>query len=81
MSLSLTARGKFLAALQKTWVAIYAERFPSSGFYLTGGPEKLFNESNDTSGQDFLVEIWIPVRENDCQRRKKVPHRYGTFHL
>lgn len=53
--------GKFPEALQNTWAQIYSEWFPTSGYQLTGGPEILWNESQDTTKTDFRSEIWIPV--------------------
>lgn len=54
--------GSYPEALQNTWAAIYSEWLGSSGYELTGGPEILWNESDDTSLADFRSEIWIPVR-------------------
>ena len=54
--------GPYPEALQKTWAAIYSEWLGSSCYELTGGPEILWNKSDDASKEDFLSEIWIPVR-------------------
>lgn len=56
-----TAVGEFPRALQQMWARIYSEWFPTSGFELTGGPEILWNESQDTSLPNYKSEIWIPV--------------------
>ena len=57
------SRGRYPDALQETWAAIYAKWLGGSGYNLTGGPEMLWNESDDTARDDFLSEIWIPVRK------------------
>ena len=57
-----TACGRYPEALQNTWASIYAEWLSGSGYELTGGAEILWNESDDTSRDDFRSEIWIPVR-------------------
>lgn len=54
--------GSYPEALQNTWAAIYSEWLGSSEYELTGGPEILWNESDDTSLADFRSEIWISVR-------------------
>lgn len=54
--------GSYPEVLQNTWAAIYSEWLSSSEYELTGGPEILWNESDDTSLADFRSEIWIPVR-------------------
>jgi len=55
--------GVFPVAVQETWAKIFAEWFPTSGYQLTAGPEMLWNESPDTSKNDYRSEIWIPVRK------------------
>ena len=57
-----TACGEYPEALQNTWASIYSEWLRGSGYELTGGAEMLWNESDDTSRDDFRSEIWIPVR-------------------
>jgi len=56
-----TAVGEFPGALQQMWARIYSEWFPTSGYELTGGPEILWNESQNTSLPNYKSEIWIPV--------------------
>ena len=58
-----TACGAFPEALQNTWAAIYAEWLPRSGYTLTGGPEILWNESEDTTKENYKSEIWIPIKK------------------
>lgn len=53
--------GKFPDALQETWARIYSEWLPRSGYELCDGPEILWNESPDTTKEDYKSEIWIPV--------------------
>jgi len=53
--------GVFPDALQEMWARIYAEWIPSSGYELSEGPELLWNESPDTTREDYRSEIWIPV--------------------
>ena len=57
-----SACGRYPEALQDTWASIYSEWLSGSGYELTGGAEILWNESDDTSRDDFRSEIWIPVR-------------------
>lgn len=56
-----TAVGEFPSALQEMWSRIYSEWLPTSGYELSGGPEMLWNESQDTSLPNYKSEIWIPV--------------------
>ena len=58
-----TACGAFPEALQNTWATIYAEWLPRSGYTLTGGPEILWNESEDTTKENYKSEIWIPIKK------------------
>ena len=58
-----TSFGSYPEALQSTWAEIYASWLASSDYELTGGPEMLWNESDDTSRRDFKSEIWIPVKK------------------
>lgn len=58
-----TSCGSYPEALQDTWAEIYASWLASSDYELTGGPEMLWNESDDTSRKDFRSEIWIPVKK------------------
>ncbi len=58
-----TAVGSFPKAIQDTWAKIYAEWLPASGYELTGGPEILWNESQDTSKNNYRSEIWIPIKK------------------
>ena len=58
-----TSCGSYPEALQSTWAEIYASWLASSDYELTGGPEMLWNESDDTSRNDFRSEIWIPVKK------------------
>ena len=54
--------GCYPDALQETWARIYSEWLGSSCYELTGGPEILWNESEDVHSPFFRSEIWIPVR-------------------
>jgi AraC family transcriptional regulator len=57
------AVGTFPTAVQETWARIYSEWLPSSGYELTGGAELLWNESPDTTKQDYHSEIRIPIKK------------------
>lgn len=57
-----TVRGRFPDALQEAWAMAYGQWLATSDYSLTGGPEILWNGSDDTSVDDFHSEIWIPVR-------------------
>lgn len=50
--------------IQPIWKRIYGEWFPLSGFEHTGGAEIEWYSEEDPSAEDYLTEIWIPVKKN-----------------
>lgn len=62
-----TSCGHYPDALQETWALIYSEWLGNSCYELTGGPEILWNESDDVHSTSFRSEIWIPVRRKEHQ--------------
>ena len=49
--------------IQPAWKRIYGEWFPSSGFEHTGGAEIEWYSEEDPSAEDYLTEIWIPIKK------------------
>lgn len=54
--------------IQPTWKRIYGEWFPSSGFEHTGGTEIEWYSEEDTASEDYLSEIWIPIKRLNNKR-------------
>lgn len=48
-------------AIQGVWQRIFQEWFPGTGYEHTGGPEFELYPPGDTSAEDYVCEIWIPV--------------------
>lgn len=62
-----TARGAFPEALQNTWIRIYAEWLPTSGYEFHEGPQIVWTGDASEVEQDSHYEIWIPLRTGDTR--------------
>ncbi|MEK3713858.1 AraC family transcriptional regulator [Paenibacillus sp. FSL R7-0333] len=55
------SEGALPGAIQTVWQRIYQEWFPGTGYEHTGGPEIELYPPGDTSAEDYVCEVWIPV--------------------
>ncbi len=56
-----TSKGPLPDTLQAVWQRIYQEWFPGTGYQHAGGPEIELYPPGDTSAEDYVCEVWIPV--------------------
>ncbi len=49
-------------SIQKVWERIYSEWFPSTGYEHAGLPEMEVYPRGDGSSEDYVCEVWIPVK-------------------
>lgn len=56
-----TSKGPLPHTLQTVWQRIYQEWFPGTGYQHAGGPEIELYPPGDTSAEDYVCEVWIPV--------------------
>ncbi|OOM76140.1 transposon Tn10 TetD protein [Clostridium puniceum] len=56
-------RGKLPEAQQSVWKRIYTEWFPTSGYEHADGPEIEWYSNENMDGDDYLSEIWIPIKK------------------
>ncbi len=49
--------------IQSVWKRIYGEWFPGAGYEHSGGVEIEWYSDGDLDAEDYLTEIWIPIRE------------------
>lgn len=49
--------------IQPVWKRIYGEWFPGSGYEHSGGVEIEWYSDGDLDTDDYLTEIWIPIKE------------------
>lgn len=56
--------------IQPVWKRIYGEWFPGSGYEHSGGVEVEWYSDGDLDADDYLTEIWIPIKEGK---------KHGTF--
>ena len=56
--------------IQPVWKRIYGEWFPGSGYEHSGGVEVEWYSDGDLDADDYLTEIWIPIKE---------VKKHGTF--
>lgn len=50
-------------AIQKVWGRIYSEWFPATGYEHSGGPELEVYLPGNPDSNDYVCEVWIPVKE------------------
>ncbi|MFE8702689.1 GyrI-like domain-containing protein [Cytobacillus sp. FJAT-54145] len=50
-------------AIQAVWKRIYSEWFPSTGYQHAGGPEFELYLPGDITSEDYISEIWVPVKK------------------
>ncbi|QUL56668.1 AraC family transcriptional regulator [Paenibacillus tritici] len=55
------SEGALPHAIQNVWQRIFQEWFPGTGYEHTGGPEFELYPPGDTSAEDYVCEVWIPV--------------------
>ena len=48
--------------IQPLWKRIYGEWFPMSGYEHSGGAEIEWYSDGDLDSEDYLTEIWIPIK-------------------
>jgi len=53
--------GAMPKAIQEVWKRIFTEWFPSSGYEHAGGSELEWYSDGDSSLEDYVSEIWIPI--------------------
>ncbi|MHB8129646.1 MAG: AraC family transcriptional regulator [Mobilitalea sp.] len=53
--------GPMPKAIQEVWKRIFTEWFPSSGYEHAGGAELEWYSDGDSSLEDYVSEIWIPI--------------------
>ncbi|MBH1940686.1 AraC family transcriptional regulator [Mobilitalea sibirica] len=53
--------GPMPQAIQDVWKRVYTEWFPSSGYEHAGGAEIEWYSEGDSSSEDYISEIWIPI--------------------
>lgn len=53
--------GPMPEAIQKAWVQIFSEWFPSSGYKHAGTPALEVYTNEDPASPDFYSKIWVPV--------------------
>lgn len=51
--------------IPSVWKRIYGEWFPGSGYEHSGGVEVEWYSDGDLGADDYLTEIWIPIREEN----------------
>ncbi len=56
------AKGTLPAAIIATWKRIFTEWFPSSGYESVNSPNIEVYSDGDPNAEDYLCEIWVPVR-------------------
>ena len=55
--------GKMPDGQQNVWKRIFTEWFPTSNYEIINGPQLEWYSEGDSSSEDYLSEIWIPVRK------------------
>lgn len=55
--------GKLPESQQDVWKRIFTEWFPTSNYDMVDGPQIEWYSDGDTDSDDYLSEIWIPVRK------------------
>ena len=55
--------GKLPESQQEVWKRIFTEWFPTSSYDIVDGPQIEWYSDGDTSSDDYLSEIWIPVQK------------------
>lgn len=58
-------RGKMPEGQQKIWKRIFAEWFPSSGYEPADGPQMEWYSDGPMDSEDYLSEIWMPVKKKN----------------
>lgn len=56
-------RGQMPDAQQLVWKKIFTEFFPTSAYEYTDGPQIEWYSDGDNTSDDYLSEIWIPVKK------------------
>ena len=56
-------RGKMPDAMQNVWKRIFTEWLPTSGYMHDDGPEIEWYSEGDPNGENYLSEIWIPIKK------------------
>jgi len=56
-------KGPLPEAIQKVWKKIYSEWFPATNYEHAGTAELEIYLGGDTSSEDYICEIWIPLKE------------------
>ena len=73
--------------IQPIWKRIYGEWFPGSGYEHSGGVEVEWYSDGDLDAEDYLTEIWIPIKEvkkhgtfkSDCEKEKHTELSEGQY--
>ncbi|CDM70348.1 Transcriptional regulator, AraC family [Clostridium bornimense] len=58
-------RGKMPEAQQNVWKRIFTEWLPTSGYEHDEGPEIEWYSNGDMSSDNYLSEIWIPIKKSN----------------
>jgi AraC family transcriptional regulator len=58
-------RGKLPEAQQNVWKRIFTEWFPNSGYEHADGPEIEWYSNEDMDTDNYLSEIWIPIKKSN----------------
>ena len=56
-------RGRMPEAQQSVWKRIFTEWFPTSGYEHDEGPEIEWYSDGDMNSDNYLSEIWIPIKK------------------
>ncbi|MBD7911284.1 AraC family transcriptional regulator [Clostridium cibarium] len=58
-------RGKLPEAQQSIWKRVFTEWFPSSGYEHADGPELEWYSNEDMDSDNYLSEVWIPIKKSN----------------
>jgi AraC family transcriptional regulator len=58
-----TCVGQLPESQQNVWKRIFTEWFPASNYDIGDGPQMEWYSDGDSSADDYVSEIWIPVRK------------------
>ena len=56
-------RGRLPEAQQNVWKRIFTEWLPTSGYEHDEGPEIEWYSNQDMNSENYLSEIWIPIKK------------------
>lgn len=58
-------RGRLPEAQQSVWKRVFTEWFPSSGYEHADGPELEWYSNEDMDSDNYLSEVWIPIKKSN----------------